>query len=172
MTEQTVNTLAGLCDYIDQQETGTTMSLRNPNNPDRGYVVMTDATWEAAKTNMAIGLVFNATRPTPDLAVWNLRSEDVPDAVLDEYARLVGVPVGEPVLLSNGSPGSDWWAVPVHAVIGDRWLVATVAAELDVDGVRMWVGVEPVDPHESAGSHERSFAVVFAEAHLLPRIPT
>ncbi len=165
MTEQTVNTLAGLCDYVDQQETGTTMSLRNPNNPDRGYVVMTDATWEAAKTNMAVGLILAATSPTPDLSpraqvvVWGAR--DAPQDVLDEYAVLIDGTADQPVTLTAGHPGTEWQAEPVHFVIGRPHLVVATAQALDVDAVRLWVDGEPADMEAADG--ERAFAVVFAE---------
>lgn len=162
--EHHAHTLQALFEMIDQIPPGRTTTLHWAGRPEKRYVAMSAETWQRAERVMALGQIAKMVAGKPattgaQVVVWGAR--DAPRDVLDEYAGLVGCPADQPVTLSDGHPGTEWQAEPVHFVIGRPHLVVATAQALDVDAVRLWVDGAPAEMEEIDG--ERAFAVVFAE---------
>lgn len=163
MTELHAHTLDALFDVVDQLKPGASTTLHWSHRPDKRYRAMTEETWQMVERRIALANLLAATRPEGAQVVV-LDARTAPRAVLAEYARLVGSPADQPVLLNDGHPGSNWKAEPVHFVIGRPHLVVATAQALDVDAVRLWVDGVPAEMEEVDG--EQAFAVVFAEVRL------
>lgn len=160
MTEQHAYNLDALFDVIDQLKPGDSTTLHWAHRPDKRYRAMTEETWQMVERKIALANLLTAVRPDGAQVVV-LDARTAPPAVRAEYARLVGSPADQPVTLSDGHPGTEWQAEPVHFVIGRPHLVIATAQALDVDAVRLWVDGAPAEMEGADG--EQAFAVVFAE---------